>query len=147
MWPGAGGGNDNDLFGEDGANMEQQGNEPRFPTLAVARSNDMPQLEFIELPIKMLYLNVKLNHNMPPSLEGGAQARKYRMYVASVILIFDLFATDAELDSFRQVSGYKNRLCSPPSSPMSLARCHRTCRRKPGGVQCRCSSSRPSTPS
>ena len=147
MWPGAGGVDDNDVFGEDDANMEQQGNEPRFPTLAVAGSNNTPQKEFIELPIKLLYLNVKLNHNELPSFPFGAPARKQRMYVERVILIFDLFATDAELDSFRQVSGYKNRLCSPPSSPMSLARCHRTCRRKPGGVQCRCSSSRPSTPS
>ena len=127
MWPGAGGGDDDDLFCEGRANMEQQGNEQqRFPTLVVAGSNNTPTEEFVKLPIKMLYLNVKLSHNELPSFPFGAPARKQRMYVERVILIFDLFATDAELDSFRQVSGYKNRLCSPPSSPMSLARCHRT---------------------
>ena len=106
MWPGAGGGDDDDLFCEGRANMEQQGNEQqRFPTLVVAGSNNTPTEEFVKLPIKMLYLNVKLSHNELPSL-----ARKQKMYVERVILIFDLFATDADLDSFRQVSGgYKNR--------------------------------------
>ena len=111
MWPGAGGGDDDDLFCEGRANMEQQGNEQqRFPTLVVAGSNNTPTEEFVKLPIKMLYLNVKLSHNELPSFPiGVALARKQKMYVERVILIFDLFATDAELDSFRQASGYKNR--------------------------------------
>ena len=112
MWPGAGGGDDDDLFCEGRANMEQQGNEQqRFPTLVVAGSNNTPTEEFVKLPIKMLYLNVKLSHNELPSFATGVSlARKQKMYVERVILIFDLFATDADLDSFRQVSGgYKNR--------------------------------------
>ena len=159
MWPGAGGGDDDDLFCEGRANMEQQGNEQqRFPTLVVAGSNNTPTEEFVKLPIKMLYLNVKLSHNELPSL-----ARKQKMYVERVILIFDLFATDADLDSFRQVSGgYKNRTGAHRAAvevidaavrlffatlfadvigkvPPNLT--------KTGGGQCRSSSSRPSTPS
>ena len=79
MWPGAGGGDDDDLFCEGRANMEQQGNEQqRFPTLVVAGSNNTPTEEFVKLPIKMLYLNVKLSHNELPSFPFLAQARKQK---------------------------------------------------------------------
>ena len=102
---------DNDLFDEDedGDDVVMTLAGAGFPTLAVAGSNDTPQAEVLELPISLLYLNIKLNQNTLPSFPTGAPARKKKMYVGSVVLIFDLFATDTELDSVRQVRGYKNR--------------------------------------
>ena len=76
-----------------------------FPSLWAARANDTPLKDFLEMGVSMMYLNIKLSHNVLPSFA----LRKQKMYVKEIVRTFDFFATDAELESFRQARSPKER--------------------------------------
>ena len=90
------------LFGEDAEAVEPV--RP-FPSLWAARANDTPLKDFLEMGVSMMYLNIKLSHNELPSFA----LRKQKMYVKEIVRTFDFFATDAELESFRQARSPKER--------------------------------------
>ena len=90
------------LFGEDAEAVEPV--RP-FPSLWAARANDTPLKDFLEMGVSMMYLNIKLSHNVLPSFA----LRKQKMYVKEIVRTFDFFATDAELESFRQARSPKER--------------------------------------
>ena len=76
-----------------------------FPSLWAARANNTPLKDFLEMGVSMMYLNIKLSHNVLPSFA----LRKQKMYVKEIVRTFDFFATDAELESFRQARSPKER--------------------------------------
>ena len=85
------------LFGEDAEAVEPV--RP-FPSLWAARANDTPLKDFLEMGVSMMYLNIKLSHNVLPSFA----LRKQKMYVKEIVRTFDFFATDAELELARKMS-------------------------------------------
>ena len=104
-------GMDVDTEGEGAAALQEggEGEATGFPHLTVAKRNDIPLKELLEMPLGLMYLSIKLSQNSMPSFGNTAGDRKKKMYLNDVVRMFDLFSTKEELDSYRMAKSQKDR--------------------------------------